>query len=75
MKDRLAAAEDLKEDSTAPLNYTYLATQTEGYSATDLQDLVARATHQAAVRAATAERSVSMPGPLFFEAHPINSLF
>lgn len=33
------------------MNYTFLATQTEGYSATDLQDLVSRAFHQLAIRA------------------------
>ncbi|KIY63560.1 AAA-domain-containing protein [Cylindrobasidium torrendii FP15055 ss-10] len=55
VKERLSAAEDMDEDKETPLNYTYLATQTEGYSAIDLQDLVARATHVAAVRAATGE--------------------
>jgi hypothetical protein len=35
-----------------PLNYISLATQTEGYSATDLQDLVKRALHVAMIRAA-----------------------
>lgn len=35
-----------------PLNYISLATQTEGYSATDLQDLVKRALHIAMIRAA-----------------------
>lgn len=34
------------------LNYISLATQTEGYSATDLQDLVKRALHVAMIRAA-----------------------
>ena len=38
------------EDSTRPVNFTALATQTEGYSVTDLKDLVARAVHQAAIR-------------------------
>ncbi|KAH7873101.1 uncharacterized protein C8R40DRAFT_1172745 [Lentinula edodes] len=36
--DRLVAANDLAQSSEAPINFTYLATQTEGYSATDLQD-------------------------------------
>jgi peroxin-1 len=52
IEDRLSKASDLEEDSNAPLNVTALATQTEGYSATDLQDLVARAVHQAAIRKA-----------------------
>jgi peroxin-1 len=36
----------MKQDANSPLNF---ATQTEGYSATDLKDLVARAIHQAAI--------------------------
>ncbi|KAJ3522651.1 hypothetical protein NM688_g8845 [Phlebia brevispora] len=43
-------ASDLRQDPEAPLNYTAIATQTEGYSATDLKDLVARAVHRAAIR-------------------------
>ena len=41
---------DIIQDSGAPLNFTALATQTEGYSVTDLKDLVARAVHRAAIR-------------------------
>ena len=41
---------DIVQDPSAPLNYTALATQTEGYSVTDLKDLVARAVHRAAIR-------------------------
>ncbi|RPD58266.1 AAA-domain-containing protein [Lentinus tigrinus ALCF2SS1-7] len=41
---------DITQDPAAPLNYTALATQTEGYSVTDLKDLVARAVHRAAIR-------------------------
>ncbi|KAK7473010.1 Peroxisome biosynthesis protein pex1 [Stygiomarasmius scandens] len=48
--DRFAASKDLRQDPDAPLNFTYLATQTEGYSATDLQDLVSRAIHQLSMR-------------------------
>lgn len=49
---RLEAGRNLEVDSEAeqPLNFVALATETEGYSATDLQDLVARAVHQAVVR-------------------------
>ncbi|KAG6852304.1 hypothetical protein C0991_001086 [Blastosporella zonata] len=50
---RLTAAQDIHIDEEQPLNYTALATQTEGYSVTDLQDLVGRAVHQVAIRAAT----------------------
>jgi peroxin-1 len=46
----VSAARNLSEESSSPLNYTALATQTEGYSAIDLQDLVARAVHQASIR-------------------------
>ncbi|KAI0695674.1 AAA-domain-containing protein [Cerioporus squamosus] len=41
---------NITQDPSAPLNYTALATQTEGYSVTDLKDLVARAVHRAAIR-------------------------
>ncbi|KAI0819707.1 AAA-domain-containing protein [Trametes gibbosa] len=44
------ASSDIVQDPAAPLNYTALATQTEGYSVTDLKDLVARAVHRAAIR-------------------------
>ncbi|KAJ7923237.1 P-loop containing nucleoside triphosphate hydrolase protein [Mycena leptocephala] len=50
--ERLSVARDMQVDPESPLNYAVLATQTEGYSATDLQDLVARAAHQVAVRSA-----------------------
>ncbi|KAI0796078.1 AAA-domain-containing protein [Abortiporus biennis] len=46
---------DLIQDPDAPLNITSLAMETEGYSATDLKDLVARAVHQAAIRVADHE--------------------
>ncbi|KAJ7745492.1 P-loop containing nucleoside triphosphate hydrolase protein [Mycena maculata] len=51
VQERLGAAREMQLDAVAPPNYAALATQTEGYSATDLQDLVARAVHQVAVRA------------------------
>lgn len=41
---------DLTLDSSTPLNFTALATQTEGYSVTDLKDLVSRAIHRAVIR-------------------------
>jgi peroxin-1 len=49
-------ASDINMDDT--LNFSALATQTEGYAAMDLEDLVARAVHQAAIRAA----QISHPG-------------
>ncbi|KAG8706976.1 Peroxisome biosynthesis protein pex1, partial [Ceratobasidium sp. 394] len=52
---RRFATSDLKSDAAKPLNFVALATDTEGYSATDLQDLVGRAVHAAAVRSATDE--------------------
>lgn len=55
---RLAVAQDIRMDTESPLNYTALATQTEGYSVIDLQDLVGRAIHQVAIRAADGKQSV-----------------
>ena len=46
---------ELKQDPEHPINFTAIATQTEGYSATDLKDLVARAVHRAAIRVAKHE--------------------
>ncbi len=48
-------ASDLIEDPDSPLNYTAIAMDTEGYAATDIKDLVARAVHQTAIRAAQRE--------------------
>ncbi|KAF7315231.1 putative peroxisomal biogenesis AAA ATPase pex1 [Mycena indigotica] len=53
VQERLEAARDMQPDPDAPLNYAAIATQTEGYSAVDLQDLVARAIHQMAMRSST----------------------
>ncbi|KAI9462642.1 AAA-domain-containing protein [Russula earlei] len=47
---RMEVARNLEINAELPLNFVALATETEGYSATDLQDLVARAVHQAVVR-------------------------
>ncbi|GLB37363.1 putative peroxisome biogenesis factor 1, N-terminal [Lyophyllum shimeji] len=52
VRDRLSTAQDIHVDPESPLNYAALAMQTEGYSATDLQDLVGRAIHQVAMRVA-----------------------
>ncbi|CEL56526.1 Peroxisome biosynthesis protein PAS1 OS=Komagataella pastoris GN=PEX1 PE=3 SV=1 [Rhizoctonia solani AG-1 IB] len=58
--DRRLATSDLSSDPAKPLNFVALATDTEGYSATDLQDLVGRAVHAAAVRSA-ADNTSSAP--------------
>ncbi|KAG7090976.1 hypothetical protein E1B28_010043 [Marasmius oreades] len=50
VQNHLSAAKELQQDTESPLNFTYLATQTEGYSATDLQDLVSRAIHQVVMK-------------------------
>jgi hypothetical protein len=50
----MSRASSLQHDTVRPVNAVALATETEGYSATDLRDLVARAVHQAAVRSAEA---------------------
>jgi peroxin-1 len=49
--ERLRLAQDIDLSSHAPVNFTELSTQTEGYSITDLKDLVSRAIHQVAMRA------------------------
>lgn len=55
MRERMDTS-SIAEDPIRPVNFTALATQTEGYSVTDLKDLVARAVHQAAIRcSATAD--------------------
>lgn len=41
---------DVSQDPSHPLNFTALATLTDGYSATDLRDLVGKAIHEAALR-------------------------
>ncbi|KAJ6593606.1 P-loop containing nucleoside triphosphate hydrolase protein [Mycena capillaripes] len=57
VQERLSVATDMQVDPESPLNYAALATQTEGYSATDLQDLVARAVHQVAVRSSDGSKA------------------
>jgi peroxin-1 len=58
---RLEAARNLEVEAEQPLNFVALATETEGYSATDLQDLVARAVHQAVVRSFGDNDKVKFP--------------
>lgn len=60
VQERLSAATNMQVDPESPLNYAALATQTEGYSATDLQDLVARAVHQLAVRSSDGSKPVGV---------------
>ncbi|VDC01539.1 unnamed protein product [Peniophora sp. CBMAI 1063] len=52
LNQRLASAQSLSLDDAQAPNALAIATQTEGYSATDLRDLVGRAVHVAAARAA-----------------------
>ncbi|KAL1723778.1 P-loop containing nucleoside triphosphate hydrolase protein [Schizophyllum commune] len=68
VEDRMRATPDLSEDAEAPLNFTAQAMQTEGYLATDLQDLVARAVHQAAMRSKDKEDTI-LTSADFEEAH------
>ncbi|KAF8637996.1 hypothetical protein AX16_010628 [Volvariella volvacea WC 439] len=56
VQQRLKSSIDITQDPDQPLNYAAIATQTEGYSALDLQDLVARAIHQVAIRATTSSK-------------------
>lgn len=45
-----SSTSNILQDPAQPLNFTALATVTDGYSATDLRDLVGRAIHEAALR-------------------------
>ena len=58
---RLESSRTLEVDAERPLNFIALATETEGYSATDLQDLVARAVHQAAIRSSSDSVKARLP--------------
>lgn len=68
---------DLVLDPKHPLNFTALVTQTEGYSANDLKDLVARAVHRAAMRVAEheaeADFQVSFQSLLMISTHSVIS--
>ncbi|KAK0486176.1 P-loop containing nucleoside triphosphate hydrolase protein [Armillaria novae-zelandiae] len=61
VKDRLALAEDMREDPAAPLNYTYIATQTE-----------ARAVHQSAIKVAMSEEKPALLTQLDFDAAQVD---
>lgn len=50
MEQRLESSKNIQQDPQHPLNFAAVATQTEGYSALDLQDLVSRSIHQVAMR-------------------------
>ncbi|KLO10316.1 AAA-domain-containing protein [Schizopora paradoxa] len=58
--DRLRSAQGLDNYPTTNINFTTLATQTEGYSPTDLKDLTSVAFHQATMRLVSVKRG----GPL-----------
>ncbi|KXN87354.1 Peroxisome biosynthesis protein PAS1 [Leucoagaricus sp. SymC.cos] len=68
VQNTLETAKDIKVDPDTPLNFTALATQTEGYSALDLQDLVARAIHQVAMRAVQNNSSTTLTASDFAAA-------
>lgn len=51
VRRRMEVAPELLQSKEVPLNYSALATQTEGYLPTDLNDLVSRAVHEARIRA------------------------
>lgn len=51
VQDRLEMAQGIHQDLESPINFTELSTRTEGYSATDLKDLVSRAIHEVAMKA------------------------
>ncbi|KJA20005.1 hypothetical protein HYPSUDRAFT_204070 [Hypholoma sublateritium FD-334 SS-4] len=51
VQDRLEMAKGIHQDQESPINFTELSTRTEGYSATDLKDLVSRAIHEVAMKA------------------------
>ena len=52
------------EAVASDLNFVTLATQTEGYLPADLRDLVERATHQAAIRAASSSSTPAAAKPV-----------
>jgi peroxin-1 len=60
VQDHLDSAKDLTLDQNSPINFSALSIQTEGYSASDLKDLVARAIHQVAMKASNPEVQVSL---------------
>ncbi|KAJ7072576.1 P-loop containing nucleoside triphosphate hydrolase protein [Mycena amicta] len=66
VQERLDAAREMQIDPDSPLNYAAISTQTEGYSAVDLQDLVARAVHQMAMRSSS-DHSPPLLTPKDFE--------
>ncbi|KAF9460743.1 P-loop containing nucleoside triphosphate hydrolase protein [Collybia nuda] len=68
IKGRLEAAQDIQQDTDSPLNYTALATQTEGYSALDLKDLIGRAVHQVALRASSGAEPITLTSRDFVTA-------
>lgn len=62
--NRITAEFGLVESTTSPLNYTALATKTEGFNPSDLKDLIAVAFHHATIRMATAGDAKNVVGSL-----------
>ncbi|TFK74567.1 AAA-domain-containing protein [Pluteus cervinus] len=50
VNQRLESSKDIQQDPQNAINFAAIATNTEGYSALDLQDLISRAMHQVAMR-------------------------
>ncbi|PPQ98400.1 hypothetical protein CVT24_004079 [Panaeolus cyanescens] len=67
---RLQNAPDITQKAEEPLNFTELSLHTEGYSATDLKDFVARAFHQLAVRATANSLPMELTHADFAAAQP-----
>ena len=73
-QNHLNAAKEFRQDTEAPINFTYLATQTEGYSATDLQDLVSRAVHQVVMKMTLEHKEVRCDDkPFVLQSSALNS--
>ncbi|EJC98437.1 AAA-domain-containing protein [Fomitiporia mediterranea MF3/22] len=67
VRRRTEVAPELTQSAENPINFTALATQTEGYLPTDLNDLVSRAVHEAAIRSNKASLETKEILPVDFE--------
>ncbi|KIY53996.1 AAA-domain-containing protein [Fistulina hepatica ATCC 64428] len=65
VEERIRHSDGLRIDETSPLNYNALATQTEGYSVSDLKDFVSRAVHQAAMKSIALSGDVILTPEVF----------
>lgn len=62
----MSARLQAETESKAELDYVTLGSMTEGYTASDLKDLVGGALQQAIIRSAQADERVSFPKYIFF---------